>query len=50
VLGEERVHDAEQQVCVGTGTDEEVLVGDLCRARAPRVHDDQLSAALLKPS
>ncbi len=46
-LGEDHVHEREQQVRVGAGADEVVLVGDLGGARAPRVDDHDLAAALL---
>ena len=44
-LGEQHVHEREQQVRVGARPDRVVLVGDLGRAAAARVDDDELAAA-----
>ena len=44
-FGDERVHEPEQEVRVGAGPDEEVLVGLLRGLRAARVHDDEPAAA-----
>ena len=44
-LGEEGVHEREQQQRVGAGADEVVLVGLARGPRAPRVDDDHLAAA-----
>ena len=46
-LLEDHVDEREQQVRVGAGADEVVLVGDLGGARAPRVDHHDLAAALL---
>ena len=46
-LFEDHVDEREQQVRVGAGADEVVLVGDLGGARAPRVDHHDLAAALL---
>ena len=46
-LVEDHVDEREQQVRVGAGADEVVLVGDLGGARAPRVDHHELAAALL---
>ena len=45
VLREEDVDEREEQMRVGAGTDRMVLVGDLRRAAAARVDDDELPAA-----
>ena len=44
-LGEERVHEPEEEVRVGAGPDEEVLVGFLRGLRPARVDDDEPAAA-----
>ena len=45
-LGEQRVHEREEEERVGAGTDEVVLVGLVGRPRAARVDDHDLAAAL----
>ena len=44
-LGEQHVHEREQEEGVGAGPDEQVLVGLLGGLRAARVDDDELPAA-----
>ena len=44
VLGEQRVHDREEEVRVGAGPDEQVLVGLLGGLRPAGVDDDELAA------